>query len=74
MGQKDLSGEDISALFDRIRELEAALEPFAARGRAGEAGELEAAFRRAAELLPAPAPVGSQADEYFVEEGRQQDA
>jgi hypothetical protein len=74
MGRNDPGVEEIAALFDRIKALEAALEPFAARGREGGGGELAAACRKAAELLPGAAADGPQADEYYVEEGRQQDA
>jgi hypothetical protein len=84
MGQQDMDNQDrtgkesgvddIAALFDRIRALEEALEPFAARGRRGTKGDMAEAFRKAAEVLPEPAADGTQADDYFVEEGRQQDA
>jgi hypothetical protein len=75
MGRRDLSVEEVAALFDRIKALEAALEPFAACGRAGQEGELAAACRTAAALLPQPPLGGPPADDYyFIEEGRQQDA
>ncbi|CAH2598599.1 conserved protein of unknown function [Rhodovastum atsumiense] len=74
MGRHHLTDEQIDALYERIRVLEAALEPFAAIGREPSLLEMEEAAQKAAELLPRTGRDSSGPDDYFLEQGRQQDA